>query len=233
MQPHDFWQHVHPPMTFERQPEAGHRNLYPAEFDDGRQLALPIRELADGQRALASLIINQASFAVEDALCADLAAKVVPYEADVVVGLPTLGLTLASGTARKLGMGRYVPLGTSRKFWYRDKLSVPLTSVTSPEVPKRLYIDPRMVPLIENRRVLLIDDVVSSGKSISAALELLELCGVRPVAIGVAMLQTDVWQNRLAAIDPRWIDQIIGVIRTPWLYRRAGGGWSANETTAL
>ena len=106
MQPHDFWQHVHPPMTFERQPEAGHRDLFPAEFDDGRQLALPIRELADGQRALASLIINQASFAVEDALCADLAAKVVPYEADVVVGLPTLGLTLASGTARKLGMGR-------------------------------------------------------------------------------------------------------------------------------
>ena len=90
-----------------------------------------------------------------------------------------------------------------------------------------------MVPLIENRRVLLIDDVISSGKSISAALELLELCGVRPVAIGVAMLQTDVWQNRLAAIDPRWIDQIIGVIRTPWLYRRAGGGWSATETTVL
>src|SRR5215212_1768193 len=203
MQPHDFWQEIHPPHTFERLPAEGHCVFFPAEFEDGRQLRLPIRELADGEHALASLIINQAGFVVEEALCASLAEKVRHFEPEVVVGLPTLGLTLASGTAKKLGHGRYVPLGTSRKFWYREDHSVPMTSITSPEQVKRLYLDPRMVPLIQNRRLLLVDDVISSGRSVVAALSLLETCGIRPVAIGAAMLQTDVWREQLAAVDPR------------------------------
>jgi len=227
MQPHDFWQEIHPSSTFERHPLEGHRGFFPAEFDDGRQLRLPIRELADGEHALASLIINQAGFSVEEALCAGLAEKVRAYEPEVVVGLPTLGLTLASGTAKKLGLGRYVPLGTSRKFWYREDLSVPMTSITSPEQVKRLYLDPRMLPLIENGRVLLVDDVISSGRSIVAALRLLEACGVRPVAIGAAMLQTQAWRGPLSSIDPRLPDRVVGGVRTPRPKRTGAGGWAA------
>jgi adenine/guanine phosphoribosyltransferase-like PRPP-binding protein len=226
MQPHDFWQEIHPPSTFDLQPAEGHQGFYPAEFEDGRQLRLPIRELADGEHALASLIINQAGFAVERALCASLAEKVRAFEPEVVVGLPTLGLTLASGTARELGHSRYVPLGTSRKFWYREELSVPMTSITSPEQLKRLYLDPRMLPVIENRRILLVDDVISSGRSIAAALELLASCGIRPVAIGAAMLQTDAWRDKLAAVGQDWPGRVVGVLRTPRLRRMAGGGWA-------
>jgi adenine/guanine phosphoribosyltransferase-like PRPP-binding protein len=223
MHPHDFWQEIHPPHTFERLPADGHRGFFPAEFEDGRQLRLPIRELADGEHALASLIINQAGFAVEEALCAGLAEKVRHFEPEVVVGLPTLGLTLASGTAKQLGHRRYVPLGTSRKFWYSEGLSVPMTSITSPDQVKRLYLDPRMVPLIQNRRLLLVDDVISSGRSIVAALSLLETCGIKPVAIGAAMLQTDAWREQLAAKDPRLPERVVSVLRTPRLKRMAGG----------
>src|SRR3954447_8378685 len=219
MQPHDFWQEIHPPHTFERLPDGGHRGFFPAEFEDGRQLRLPIRELADGEHALASLIINQAGFSVEEALCASLAEKVRLFDPEVVVGLPTLGLTLASGTAKKLGFDRYVPLGTSRKFWYREELSVPLASITSPEQKKRLYLDPRMLPLIENRRVLLVDDVISSGRSIGAALELLGSCGIQPISIGAAMLQTEAWRAQLSQFDSRWPDRVVGVLRTPRLKR--------------
>jgi len=143
----------------------------------------------------------------------------------VVIGLPTLGLTLASGTAKKLGHGRYVPLGTSRKFWYREELSVPMSSITSPEQVKRLYLDPRMLPLIENRRVLLVDDVISSGRSIVAALKLLEALGIRPVAIGAAMLQTDAWREPVSAVYPRAPERVVGVLRTPRLKRLGTGGW--------
>jgi adenine/guanine phosphoribosyltransferase-like PRPP-binding protein len=225
MQPHDFWQEIHPPETFERLPAEGHRGFFPAEFEDGRQVRLPIRELADGEHALASLIINQAGFAVEEALCANLADKARPFEPEVVIGLPTLGLTLASGTAKRLGHSRYVPLGTSRKFWYREELSVAMSSITSPDQVKRLYLDPRMLPLIENRRVLLVDDVISSGRSIVAALKLLETQGVRPVAIGAAMLQTDAWQEPVSAVYPSVGERVMGVLRTPLLKRMAAGGW--------
>lgn len=214
MTPTDFWQDIFAPGTY----QAGRTdNCYIAELDDGRQIKLPVRPLPGGRQALASLIITQASFAVQDALAERLAAKLRPYEPDVVVGLPTLGLTLAAAVARAFGHSRYVALGTSRKFWYEEGLSVSLTSVTTPDQEKRLYIDPRMLPLIRNGKVVLIDDVISSGSSIAAGLDLMQRCGVTPVAVGCAMLQTDRWRARLAKPPTEWNGPVASVFSTPLL----------------
>jgi adenine/guanine phosphoribosyltransferase-like PRPP-binding protein len=207
--PENFWQEILPPGA----PAQGG---YPARFADGRILILPIRPLPDGERALASLIINQASFAVVDALAAALAHQLAAFAPDILVGLPTLGLTLSSAVAQKLGHSRYVPLGNSAKFWYRSELSVPLSSVTTPNQQKRLYIDPRLLPLLEGRRIALIDDVISSGVSMLAGISLLEVCGVRPVALGTAMLQSELWRERLAGWD------IASVLHSPVLRRDQG-----------
>ncbi|WP_426127327.1 phosphoribosyltransferase [Pararhizobium sp. PWRC1-1] len=230
MQPHDFWQEIHPANTFD--PDKTHRDFYPATLMDGRQLRLPIRPLSDGTHALASLIINQASFGVQDALAAQLAEKLRPFQPDVIVGLPTLGLTLASAVARALGHSRYIPLGTSPKFWYQADLSVPMSSITTPDQTKRLYIDPRMLPLLENRRVVLIDDVISSGTSIVAGLSLLTIAGVEPVVIGAAMLQSRRWVDRLIALDSRLPEKTAGVFATPLLSKMPDGGWSAQGDPA-
>lgn len=225
MEPHEFWQEVFPPKSFDA--GSGYRDFFPATLEDGRQILLPIRQLADGKHALASLIINQASFAVEEALASELAAKLAPLEPDVIAGLPTLGLTLAAAVARKLGHARYVPLGTSRKFWYVDDLSVPLSSITTPDQKKRLYVDPRMLPLLKDKRVALIDDVISSGTSIVAGLTLMRTCGVEPIAIGAAMLQTERWRQPLADLAPHWPERVVGVFRTPLLAKGDDGAWRA------
>ena len=220
MQPEDFWQQIDPPGPETAGP---FHDSYSAAFDGGR-ISLPIRVLADRRHALASLIINQASFAVQDALARALAERLSGFAIDVVVGLPTLGLTLASAVARQLGHSRYVPLGTSRKFWYRDEFSVGMSSITTSD-RKRLFIDPRLLPLIEGKRVALVDDVISSGTSIAAGLELMTLCGVEPVVIGAAMLQSERWGRRLRAIDPKWSERVVGVLATPLFEPAEGGGW--------
>ncbi|WP_026782449.1 phosphoribosyltransferase [Pleomorphomonas koreensis] len=219
MQPHDFWQTLHPAGT-----HAGagpFADAWPARLADGRQLLLPIRALADGRHGLASLIVNQASFAVLAALADDLAARLAAFAPEVVVGLPTLGLTLAAAVAERLGQSRYVPLGTSRKFWYVEELSVPMSSVTTHHL-KRLYVDPRMLPLLDGRRVALVDDVISSGTSIVAGLRLMAAVGVEPAAIGAAMLQTERWRPSLAAFGGR----VVGSLATP-LLERTDNGWIA------
>ena len=223
MQPHDFWQEIHSPQSFCATGEF--RDFYVAELPDGRQLRLPIRVLADGDHALASLIINQASFSVQEALAEALAERIAAHDVDVIAGLPTLGLTLASAVARALGHQRYVPLGTSRKFWYREDLSVSLSSITTPNQEKRLYIDPRMLPLLQGKRVALIDDVISSGASIVAGLELLTACATEPVVIGAAMLQSERWRERVDATGKPWSERIVGVFSTPILERAGNGGW--------
>jgi adenine/guanine phosphoribosyltransferase-like PRPP-binding protein len=225
MQPHDFWQEIHAPGTFDT---AGpHAGFFPATLDDRRQIRLPIRPLAGGENALASLIVNQAGFDVQDTLAADLAPKLAAFRPEVIVGLPTLGLTLAGAVARALGHSRYVPLGTSRKFWYEDALSVPLSSITTPEQAKRLYVDPRMLPLIKGKRVALIDDVISSGTSIVAGLSLMTALEIEPVVIGAAMLQSERWHARLDAAGAQWRPRVVAAFRTPLLKTAGAALWTA------
>jgi adenine/guanine phosphoribosyltransferase-like PRPP-binding protein len=68
-----------------------------------------------------------------------------------------------------------------------------------------------MLPLLSGRRIALVDDVISSGASMLAGVALLELCGVKPVVLGAAMLQSERWQERLAG----WA--IAAVLRSPIL----------------
>jgi len=230
--PHGFWQTIVEPDTYEDRPAKGHRAFYPAWLPDGRQLALPIRERDGGREALASLIVNQASFAVLDTLADALAEMARPFAPDIVVAMPTLGLALAEQTARRLGHDRYVPLSTSRKFWYDDDLSVPLRSITSPDQAKQLYVDPRMLPLLTGRTIFLIDDVLSTGSSILAACRLLEACGLTPGLIGCAMLQTTRWRDTVAAYDPTLVDRVLGVFATPRLVPTGRGGWRAVQSVS-
>jgi adenine/guanine phosphoribosyltransferase-like PRPP-binding protein len=225
LKPHEFWQSVDAPGTHRARDE-GYTTHYPATFPDGRQLLLPIRVLPDGDHAVASLIVNQASFVVEDALADAMADLLRADEPDVIVGVPTLGLPLAHAVARRLGHDRMVALGTSRKFWYVDDLAEPLSSITTPGQGKAIYLDPRMLPVLADRRIAVVDDVVSSGRSMEAVLRLLGKAGLRPVAIVTAMLQSDRWRGRLGADDAALVR---APLRSPLFARTPAGTWSATD----
>ncbi|WP_370281765.1 phosphoribosyltransferase [Pseudooceanicola sp.] len=210
----DVWQHLHDDLSPGVQPDG---ETFAVPFG-AHAILLPIRTLADG-RGVASLIVNQASFAVLDALADAVAEGLRPHAPEVIAGVPTLGLTLAEAVARRLGHRRMVPLGTSRKFWYDEELSVALRSITTPGGGKRLYADPRMLPLLEGARVAVVDDVLSSGASIAATLRLMERVGVTPVAIGAAMLQGEGWREKVGATP------VVGAFATPIL-TQTQEGWT-------
>lgn len=222
--PHEFWQTVYPATTHPSDPAAGFGDHYPAELPDGRQVLLPVRILpGDGNEAVCSLIVNQASFEVEDALADVMATLARPFAPGVVIGVPTLGLPLANGVSRRLGHPRMVALGTSRKFWYRDELSEPLSSITSPTHGKTIFLDPRMLPVLEGKRAVLVDDVVSSGATASVVLRLLAKAGIQPVALVVAMLQGERWRKPIEAASPGL--QVFGAIASPRLGKGIDGRW--------
>lgn len=226
LEPHQFWQSIEPAGTFDAAPADGFADVFPACFADGRQLLLPIRVLpGDGSAAVASLIINQASFAVEDGLAEAMARLVQPLAPDVIVGVPTLGLPLANNVARRLGHGRMVALGTSRKFWYRDALSASMSSITSPDQQKTIFLDPRSLPLLTGQRVAVVDDVISSGTSMAAVLTLLAQAGIEPVVIAAAMLQGGKWRAGLE----QWRDRIVAPLASPRLARTEGGRWLPSD----
>ena len=216
MTAHDprFWQGFGP------LPDGVTEPAYAAQLPDGATLMLPVRAQTDGTHGLASLIINQASFAVQMRLAALLAERLREHRPEVIVGLPTLGLTVAAQVAQILDQTRYVAAGTSRKFWYDADHSVPVSSVTTPDA-KRLWIDPRLLPLLTGRRVALVDDVMSTGQSLCAGLELLARLDARPVVAGVIMLQTERWRAAWPADMP-----LCHVFTSPQLVRD-GDGWTS------
>lgn len=209
----DVWQELHSDLVPGVQSD---QETYAALLGE-ETLLLPIRTLSDGENGVASMILNQASFEVLDAISDRVADRLRSYEPDVIVAVPTLGLPLAEAVARRLGHSRLVPLGTSRKFWYEDRLSVPMSSITSPVAGKRIYLDPRMVPLL-NGTVAVVDDVLSTGTSMRAVLDLLSLADIRPAVIGAAMLQGDKWRDQ---VSPSPVE---AAFQTP-LLRKTAGGW--------
>lgn len=225
-----YWQTLLEDWPGGQTPRPPFRLGYPVRLPDGRVLVLPLRALPDGQHAVASLIANQAAFPVVDALAQGMADLARAAEAEVIVGVATLGLTFAPLVAQRLGQARYVPLGYSRKFWYDEALSQPVSSITSPSGDKRLYLDPNMVALLAGRRVCIVDDAVSTGTSILAAHGLLARIGIETAAVAVAMKQTARWQAPLAAVDPALPGKVRAVFGCP-LFARGEGGWVPVERT--
>ena len=213
----EFWQ------RFEPAPDAPpHRDATALPMPDGSALRLPLRDY--GEVAVTGLILNQASFAVLRCLAAWLAQAVRPLEAEVVCGLPTLGHALAPLVAEALGHPNWVAAGYSRKRWYEDALSVPVSSSTTPG-QRRMWLDPRILPRLAGRRVLLVDDVISTGRSALAGLALLRAAGVRPVALGVAMAQGDGWVPSWPSATP-----VCAAFAAP-LFRPVPGGWAPDPST--
>ncbi len=166
---------------------------------EGKHLDLPLRPLPDGKTAVASLLVNQTSFRVFDILCQDLVRQALLLAPDLIVGMPTLGLGLAAAVAKGCNHERFIPLSTSRKFWYDDQLSFPLSSITTPDSKKRLYFDPNLLPLLAGaKRILLVDDVVSTGQSLFAAVKILEIIGHPPSAALCVMTQSERWRSRFS-----------------------------------
>jgi adenine/guanine phosphoribosyltransferase-like PRPP-binding protein len=194
---------------------------YPAQMPDGRTLLLPLRDL--GQVAVAGLIVNQASFVVLDQLVGWVAGPAAALRPSIVVGLPTLGLFVGAGLARTFGHTNWVAPSTTRKRWYDDALSVPLSSITSPaggaNTGRRMWLDPRVLPRLAGRRVLLADDVISTGQSALAGLALLRAVGVVPVGLAVAMTQGDRWRE----VWPEEIP-VVSAFGSP-LFARTSEGW--------
>ncbi|MER7987628.1 bifunctional pyr operon transcriptional regulator/uracil phosphoribosyltransferase PyrR [Streptomyces noursei] len=99
----------------------------------------------------------------------------------VLLGIPTRGVFLARRLAAKLEeiTGRAIPVGSLDITMYRDDLRLgPARTLGRTEIP---------ADGIEGRLVLLVDDVLFSGRTIRAALDALGDIG-RPRAVQLAVL---------------------------------------------
>ena len=99
----------------------------------------------------------------------------------VLLGIPTRGVALARRLATRVGVfsGEHVPVGALDVTLYRDDLRLKgPRALASTELPPEG---------IDGRRVVLVDDVLFTGRSVRAALDALSDLG-RPRAVQLAVL---------------------------------------------
>lgn len=184
-----------------------------------QRIELPLVPLNDNL-AIALLMTIDVGVRFIETAGAELAAALAPAEPECIVSMATLGIPVAFQVSRALGLDDYLILQKTPKVHLRDCLRAPVDATTT-DSTQYLLLDRRRVPLVAGRRVALVDDVISSGGSMEAALRLLDLADADVVAVGTLLSEGERWKERLG---PRAeLVRSLGTI--PVFSPGAGGGW--------
>ena len=97
-----------------------------------------------------------------------------------------MGIPLAIEASRALGLDDYVILHKTPKIHLGETWAEPVYSITT-DKPQRLRVDPARVGAVRGKRVAVVDDVISTGASLSSALRLVRRMEAEPVVIGTLM----------------------------------------------
>ncbi|HSE04835.1 MAG TPA: phosphoribosyltransferase family protein [Methylomirabilota bacterium] len=157
----------------------------------------PITRLHGSPRYIASFnLLGQARL---NQACGDLLYRRLMDEGvalgevfDVIVCSESKAVGMAQVVVECFGQDRYVVLRKGLKNYMPRQPRAPLvedaTSVTTAGA-QALVLDPLDWPLLEGRRVLLVDDVIATGGTARAARRLLERAGARVTATATVLLK--------------------------------------------
>lgn len=126
----------------------------------------------------------------------ELADILRPFDVDIVATVATMGIPLAVEVTRHLGLDQYVILHKTPKIHLADAISEPVRSITT-DAAQRLLFDRARLDDVRNKRVAIVDDVISTGASTGAALRLLRGAGAEIVAIGTLVTEASLWRDAL------------------------------------
>lgn len=116
---------------------------------------------------------------------------------DVLITAESKGIPLVCSMARLSGKGRYVLARKSVKLYMKDVISFAVKSITT-AADQTLYLDGGDVAYLAGKRVLIVDDVISTGRSLTALENLVEKSGgtiagrMAVLAEGDAIGRTDI-----------------------------------------
>ena len=110
-------------------------------------------------------------------------------EHDVVVSAEAKGIPLCYEMAKQ-GCGEYIIARKSVKVYMRNPVGVEVNSITTSEV-QRLFLGESDVEFLKGKRVLIVDDVISTGESLAALEKLIEKTEAKIVGKAAVLAEGD------------------------------------------
>ena len=138
----------------------------------GLERDLPICPLNDKLSIAGFVIFGDQELSV--ACARELLARAPEY--DYILTAEAKGIPLAHEMARQSGDAKYILARKAPKLYMRDVFSVTVQSITTAKV-QTLYLDGADAALMKGKKILLVDDVISTGESLKALEALVEQAG--------------------------------------------------------
>jgi adenine phosphoribosyltransferase len=138
----------------------------------GLERDLPICPVNDSLSIAGFVIFGDPELTV--ACARELLARAPEY--DYILTAEAKGIPLAHEMARQAGDARYILARKAPKLYMKDLFEVSVRSITTAREQK-LYLDGADAELMKGKRILLVDDVISTGESLAALEALAEKAG--------------------------------------------------------
>jgi len=171
------------------------RETYTVEVA-GVKRNLPLFEVAPGLRIAVLNILGDTELVKACAVA--LAQRLADTEYDALVTAEAKSIplvhTLALETAKD-----YVVLRKSYKLYMGETVSADTVSITTRQ-PQTLYLDEKDRAMLQGKRVVLLDDVVSTGSTLKGMRKVMQLAGAQVVAEAAVFTEGEPgdWQEILA-----------------------------------
>ena len=156
----------------------------------GVQRDLPICKVSDDLYIGAFVIFGDVELTVKTA---EALLKKAP-EYDYMISAEAKGIPLIYEMARQSGQNKYFLARKAPKLYMSGVFDVKVNSITTAK-EQHLYLDKTDAELMHGKRILIVDDVISTGESLAAVEKLVEEAG-GIIAGRMAILAEGDAQNR-------------------------------------
>lgn len=155
---------------------------------------LPLMEVAPGLRI--AVLNTLGDTELVEAAATLLAGRLAAHDYDALVTPEAKSIPLIHALAVRTGHP-YVVLRKSWKPYMGDALRATTQSITTGS-EQTLYLDAKDRPLVEGKRVVLVDDVISTGSTLAGMEEVMALASAQVVARAAICTEGDAGEGAVA-----------------------------------
>jgi adenine phosphoribosyltransferase len=171
------------------------REVYPVVIAGVRR-DLPLFEVKPGLRIAVLNILGDTELV--QAAAEELARRLEDCQYDILLTAEAKSIPLAHALSAETGKD-YVVLRKSYKLYMGDAIEVETLSITTGR-PQTLYLDEKDVELVRGKKAVLVDDVISTGSTLSGMRLAMEKAGATVVAVVAVLTEgdRDQWRDVIA-----------------------------------
>ncbi|MCB0034091.1 MAG: adenine phosphoribosyltransferase [Anaerolineales bacterium] len=158
---------------------------------------LPLFEVAPGVRIAIFNMLGDTH--VVKAAAAVLAEKLNDIEADVLVTAEAKGIPLIYEMSALMGLP-YIVLRKTYKSYMGNALSAETESITTGK-KQTLYLDEKDLLLVRGRKVIIVDDVVSTGSTLQGMENVVQAAAGQTVSVAAVFTEGDADWSHVVALD--------------------------------